>query len=142
MFRVSSLHAPPISFHSISRIRGFDRSTVVDPFMPFSTSILHAVCTSPLPPRRNVDRNRNDFLFDLVTFLSLLLFSFFRLSSPSPRFEGSSIQDTKCRVEEFSIDDETKPSRFLFVFSSFSFLLIVLEVSEKLHSASDGRRSR
>lgn len=106
--------------------------------MPFSTSILHAVCTSPLPPRRNVDRNRNDFLFDLVTFLSLLLFSFFRLSSPSPPFEGSSIQDTKCRAEEFSIDDETKPSRFFFFF----FLLIVLEVSEKLHSASDGRRSR
>lgn len=140
MFRVSSLHAPPISFHSISRIRGFDRSTVVDPFMPFSTSILHAVCTSPLPPRRN-DRNRNDFLFDLVTFLSFLLFSFYRLSSPSPWFEGSSIQDTKCRAEEFSTDDETKPSRFLSVFSFF-FLLIVLEVSEKLHSASDGRRSR
>lgn len=44
VFHVSSLHAPPISFHLISRIRAFDRSilpfAVVDLFALFSALIL------------------------------------------------------------------------------------------------------
>lgn len=78
VFRVSSLHAPPISFHSISRIRASDRSspsTIVDPF-------IFNFC-APFPP----SRKRNDFLLDLVTFLSLFLLFFFPRIVSSPRFE-------------------------------------------------------
>lgn len=107
VFRVSSLHAPPISFHSISRIRASDRSspsTVVDPFI-FN---FHSA--------RHFHHHGNATIFYSISLLFFLFFSFsfFHVSflllgskrierTNDPRYKVSRLR------QKFSIDDETKP---------------------------------